>query len=96
MDWRNRKYYLVSFHWSSIDMRLDILKSIDKVKIRSYQNVPKQADELEERGRYQYFIGVPADYSEAVEYELRKAERNDGWCKWKEIKRFILSAVKQV
>lgn len=87
MDWRNRKYYLVSFHWLSVDMRLNYLKIIGKVKIRPYQKVLKQADELENRGYYQYFLGVPSDYSEDVEYQLRKAERNDGWCRWKEIKR---------
>ena len=87
MDWRNRKYYCVSFHWQSQDMRLENLKLIGRVKVRSYQNIPKQADELEERGRYQFMLGVPAACAEVVEYELRKAERNDIYCKWKEIKR---------
>ena len=87
MDWRSRKYYCVSFDWQSKDMRLDILKSIGKIKIRPYQNIPKQPDETEERGHYQFMLGVPHNWSEAIEYELRKAERNDDWCKWKEIKR---------
>jgi hypothetical protein len=87
MDWRGRKYYCVSFDWQSSDMRLDILKLIGKVKVRPYQNIPKQADELEERGHYQFMLGVPINCSDAVEYELRKAERNDDYCTWKEIKR---------
>lgn len=89
MDWRNRKYYCVSFCWSSIDMRIDILKTIGAVNIYPYKCIPKQTDEMEERGHYQYLLGVPSEYSEAVEYELRKAKRNDDWCKWKEIKRNI-------
>ena len=89
MDWRGRRYYCVSFDWQSQGMRLEILKSIGKIKIRSYQNIPKQPDETEERGHYQFMLGVPHSYSETVEYELRKAERNDDWCKWKEIKRDV-------
>ena len=87
MDWRDRKYYCVSFDWTAIDMRIKFLQLLGKVKIRSYQNVPKQPDELEERGRYQYMLGVPVEYADAVEYELRKAERNDDYCIWKEINR---------
>ena len=87
MDWRGRKYYCVSFDWQSQGMRLEILKSIGNIKIRSYQVVPKQPDETEERGHYQFMLGVPYNCSEAIEYELRKAEQNDDWCKWKEIKR---------
>ena len=89
MDWRKRKYYVVSFNWNASDMRLGYLNLIDGVKIRTYQNIPKQKDEQGERGHYQYLIGVPAESAEAVEYELRKAERNDGWCKWKEIERSV-------
>jgi hypothetical protein len=87
MDWRGRKYYCVSFYWNAIDMRIENLQRIGKVKIRSYQNVPKQPDETEERGHYQFMLGVPIECADAVEYELRKAERNDIRCTWKEIKR---------
>lgn len=86
MDWRNRKYYCVKFDHHTHNMRLDILKLIDKIKLRSYQDVSKQPDELEERGRYHFMIGVPSDYADSVEYELRKAERRDKFCIWKEIK----------
>lgn len=87
MDWRGRKYYCVSFECKSKDMRLNTLKLIDRIKIRTYQNIPKQSDEIEERGHYQFLLGVPSNCCDTVEYELRKAERNDGWCEWKEIKR---------
>lgn len=89
MDWRGRKYYCVSFDWSSKDMRIEYLKLIDGIRIHPYKNVPKQPDEIEERGHYQFLIGVPSDCSESVEYEFRKAERRDGWCNWKEIKRDV-------
>lgn len=86
MDWRNRKYYCVKFHWLSHNMRLDILKNIYGIKLRPYKEVPKQPDELEERYFYNYMISIPSDCAEDVEYELRKAERRDGFCEWKEIK----------
>ena len=87
MDWRDRKYYCVSFDYYSRNMRLDILKSIGNIKIHSYKNAPKQADEAKERGNYQYLLGVPKDLCDIVEYELRKAVRNDDWCKWWELER---------
>ena len=31
------------------------------------------------------FFNVPDEAVEAVEYELRKAERKDGYCKWEKI-----------
>ena len=87
VDWRNRKYYCVSFDWSTKDMRIDMIRLIDSVKIRPYKEVPKQPDEVEERPRlYQFFISVSEDSAEGLEYELRKAERSDDFCKWKEIK----------
>ena len=85
MDWRGRKYYCVRFYWSAIDMRLEILQRMGRVKIHPYKDVTKQPDELEERGYYQYLLGVPVELSEVVEYELRKAKRNDLGCTWKEI-----------
>ena len=87
MDWRGRKYYCVSFHWSSKDMRIEYLKLIDGIRIHPYRNIPKQPDEIEERGFYQFLISVPIDRSGTVEYEFRKAERRDDYCFWKEIKR---------
>ena len=85
MDWRYRKYYCVSFDPCAHDMRVRYLKFIDGLKFHSYKDIPKQPDETEERGYYQYLISVLSDDAEAIEYELRKAERRDGWCRWKEI-----------
>lgn len=77
MDWRNRKYYCVSFSWEASNMRIRNLKLLDGVKIRPNKDAG--------RGHYQYLISAPIDCSEAIEYELRKAERNDSWCDWAEI-----------
>ena len=87
MDWRGRKYYAVSFSPEALDMRIRFIKLIGSgVKVRFSTDVPRQKDELEERGRYQCLIGCRFDQSEAVEYELRKAKRNDYYCSWREIK----------
>lgn len=87
MDWRGRKYYTVFFDNSSIEMRMGYLKNIPGIKFIPYKDIFKQPDELEERGIYHVLIGVPIESYEAVEYELRKAERNDRFCKWKEVKK---------
>ena len=44
---------------------------------------------MEDRCNYQYLLGVPKDLCDVVEYELKKAERNDDWCEWKEIERDV-------
>ena len=85
MDWRNRKYYCVSFSFTSIEMRLNYLKLIKGIKMHPYRAIAKQPDEIEERGHYQYLLSVSHKSSNLVEFELRKAERNDGYCFWKEI-----------
>ena len=87
MDWRVRQYYAATFSPEARDMRIENLKLIDKgVTIHFNSGVSKQPDEIEERGRYQCVIGCVFDQASAVEYELRKAERNDDYCFWKEIK----------
>ena len=81
MDWRARKYYAVTFSPEAKDMRIRHLKLIGKgVTVHFNSGVPKQPDEVEERGRYLCVIGCEYDQAEAVEYELRKAERNDEYC----------------
>ncbi len=85
MDWRARRYYLVSFSWESYQMRIDNIKRIG-AKLTPYRNISKQPDETEIRNSYQFMIGVDSKNYEAVEYELRKAERNDYFCKWREVK----------
>jgi len=90
MDWRGRKYYVARFSSDAYSMRIGILKNIDSVRL----HCPAQSDykirisdEVEPRGYYQILIGCKLEDSEIVEYELRKAERNDSCSDWKEIKR---------
>lgn len=88
MDWRARKYYVASFSPEARNMRLETIKCIGKgIKIHFHNPVPKQPDEVEERGNYECVIGCNYGQAEAIEYELRKAEHNDGYCLWKEVKR---------
>ena len=86
MDWRGRKYYCVSFDIWSSDMRIRYLKLIEGIRVHPYKNICKQVDEQVKRGKYQFLVSAPLDSCEAVEYELRKAERRDTWCMWKELK----------
>ena len=92
MDWRDRKYYVVRFSPDSYDMRIRILKNIEGVKLNPSTNHKintKFPDEKEPRGSYHVLIGCKADIKDIVEFELRKAERND-WCSsWKEVQRDI-------
>ena len=70
MDKRERNYYLVRFDWQSKDMRMRCIKTISpKVKIHHRENG--------------LLISCPKEYSESVEYELQKAERNDDFCIWR-------------
>lgn len=88
MDWRDRKYYVASFSPEAYDMRMEILKSIEGVKLHPSTNHKintKFSDEKELRGSYHVLIGCKADIKDIVEFELRKAERNDWWAKWKEV-----------
>ena len=87
MDWRERKYYVVSFSFEAYEMRMSYLKLINKIKIRPFKYITKQNDELECRGIYQMMVSVPFESSGQLVYELNKASRNDCYCSWKEIKR---------
>lgn len=90
MDWRGRKYYVARFSYDAYDMRMDILKNIDGVRLHSptqHDFNIKLPDEIEPRGYYHVLIGCSINTSESVEYELRKAERRDDYCFRKEIKR---------
>lgn len=91
MDWRGRKYYIATFSPEAYDMRINILKNIESVKLSSpikKYNI-KLPDEQEERGYYQILIGCRLGDHEIVEFELRKAKRNDIFTEWKEVKRDI-------
>lgn len=85
MDWKDRKYYAASFDWRAADYRLGILKHIPGLRLHPCRPMPKQPDEIKERGHYQYIIGVPIKSADALEYELRKAVRNDFSGRWEEI-----------
>lgn len=88
MDWRLRKYYVATFSPETLNMRIAYIKLIGEgITIHFNNNISKQPDEAKERGRYQCVIGCTLDQCETVEAELRKAERNDYYCSWREIKR---------
>ena len=65
--------YKVKFDEDSAAMRTSILSMIDGVDIFAITE-----DEY-------FCISVDELAAEAVEYELRKAERRDGYCDWKKI-----------
>lgn len=65
--------YKVKFDEDSAAMRTSILSMIDGVDIFTITE-----DEY-------FCISVDEFAAEAVEYELRKAERRDGYCDWKKI-----------
>lgn len=77
MDWRNRKYYYVTFDPQSRDMRLRYLRLIEGLKIHQDKKY------IAENRHYHFLISVHAADAEVVEYELRKAERNDEYCIWR-------------
>lgn len=93
MDYRLRKYYFVSFAWSSYDMRMEIIKNIPTVKISSpYLNCTKvicgnRCADLNEMYykirkhigfKPQMIVSCHKKHAEQLEYELRKTVRRDG------------------
>ena len=64
--------YRIEFLQCSRDMRIRTLKLIDTVVL------------LEDNGQ-EIVIQCDEEDIEAVEYELRKAERRDDWCSWERI-----------
>jgi hypothetical protein len=90
MDWRGRKYYIARFSSDSYNMRINILKNINGVRLHSptqHNFHIKISDENESRGYYHILIGCTLDASKIVEYELKKATKVDGiHTIWKEIK----------
>lgn len=69
MDRRKRNYYQVHFDYQSSDMRKRYLVIAS----------PSIKFHYRENG---LMISCLKDDAEAVEYELRKAERNDNFCQW--------------
>lgn len=92
MDWRGRKYYIATFSAESYDMRINILKNIDGIRLHNPANHDfnaKLPDEKEPRGYYHVLIGCGIDKSEIVEFELRRAKSRDLYTNWKEIERDV-------
>lgn len=81
MDYRNRNYYLVTIDYASYDMRLKIYKLVaPSLKIHSPYNHIKCSDrkrDLVNGSYWQMMLSCKKEDSENLEYELRKAERND-------------------
>lgn len=65
--------YKVEIGEYSIDYRIEMLECIDSVKIT------RDSDSLE------FILECATEDIEAVEYELRKAERRDDYCLWERI-----------
>lgn len=84
MDYRKRNYYLVTIDYYSYDMRLRYYKlAAPSFKMHQPYNHFKNGKELDRfndgaKGHYwQMMVSCKKEESEALEYELRKAERND-------------------
>lgn len=82
MDYRNRNYYLANIDYFSYAMRLRYYKlAASSLKIHPPYYHIKNNDKPQDKvnGRYwQMMLSCKKEDSEALEYELRKAERNDG------------------
>ena len=70
MDFRYKAYYLVKFRNGHNEYRIGQIKCITSSKFHS------------NNGEDSFIISVDKQDSDNLEYELRKAERNDGYCKW--------------
>lgn len=74
MDRRERKYYLVTFNYDSYDMRMEYTKiccpsrKVHPVK-QCWIDIYKDY--------WQMLMSCKNEHSESLEYELRKAIRND-------------------
>lgn len=87
MDYRDRNYYLVSIYYCSYDMRLSYYKiAAPSLKIYAPYNHFKYSNgeydgvftqKQGHNGYWQMMISCRKEDSDALEYELRKAERND-------------------
>lgn len=96
MDYRNKKYYLVSFDGHAYDFRLNILKKeISSLKISAPYNhfrdyKPEYDGEsmkkINRSTYWQMMISCNKEDEEILLYELRKAKRNDSFsCVWFEL-----------
>jgi hypothetical protein len=65
--------YEVRFSEEAKDYRIGIITLLDDVELCEYPD-----------GRV--YIRCPKEMEEAIEYELRKAERRDDYCEWERIR----------
>lgn len=81
MDYRERNYYLARIDYCSYNMRIGIFKiATPSLKIHAPYDHIKSNGERQDKinGRYwQMMLSCRKEDSEALEYELRKAERRD-------------------
>ena len=81
MDYRERNYYLARIDYCSYDMRMRYFKlAAPSLKIHApYDHIKSNSkiqDHLDNR-YWQMMLSCRQEDSEALEYELRKAERRD-------------------
>lgn len=94
MDWRSRKYYLVSIPYFCRDMRINYFKiAAPSIKMSEPYNhvahkIGRYGSDYKYDGQWcketgvhrpDYMISCKTEESEALEYELRKMVRNDGY-----------------
>lgn len=84
MDYRNRNYYLVTIDYSSYDMRMRYYKlaapSLKRHAPYGHFKNGNKFDSFNDGAKsncWQMMLSCKKEDSEALEYELRKAERND-------------------
>jgi hypothetical protein len=83
MDYRERNYYLTTIDYLSYDMRLKYYKmAAPSLKIHAPYNHIKNKSYYDyvDGSYWQMMLSCKKEDSEALEYELRKAERNDSRC----------------
>lgn len=86
MDYRNRNYYLLSIDYLSYDMRMEYFKlATPSLKVHTPYNHFKNNKGYDGEytkilgygGYWQMMLSCKKEDENALEYELRKAERND-------------------
>lgn len=73
LDRRERKYYLATFEYDSHNMRMDYIKTC----CESRKVHPVKECWRKQFGNYQMLISCRKEQSKSLEYELKKAIRND-------------------
>ena len=93
MDWNRREYYALALDHRFHDMimsSLKLMKETFRIKIKPYKrNIPKQHDEADVRGNFQYMISVPIEHSNFFEYELLHYQKMSGLNHFEKVRREI-------